>query len=93
MFDELCSKEQVSRGKEYSDVFLLAARCLGITPQKCLVFEDVLPAVKSAKQAGMIECGMYDKYSAYQKAQIMDIADSYLYSFKNAPLPKGRDNG
>lgn len=92
MFDALCSTEQVSRGKEYSDVFLLAARCLGITPQKCLVFEDVLPAVKSAKQAGMIVCGVYDKYSAYQKTQIMDIADSYLYSFKNAPLPKGRDN-
>ena len=88
MFDALCSTEQVSRGKEYSDIFLFTARCLDILPQDCLVFEDVLPAVKSAKQAGMIVCGVYDKYSAHQKKQIMDMADSYLYSFKNAPLPR-----
>jgi HAD superfamily hydrolase (TIGR01509 family) len=92
MFDALCSTEQVGRGKEYSDVFLFAAKCLEIPPEKCLVFEDVLPAVKSAKQAGMTVCGVYNKYFAYQKAQIMNIADSYLYSFKNAPLPKGRNN-
>lgn len=88
MFDALCSTEQVSRGKEYSDVFLFAARCLDILPKDCLVFEDVLPAVKSAKQAGMIVCGVYDKYSAHHKKQIMDIADNYLYSFEAAPLPR-----
>lgn len=93
MFDALCSTEEVSKGKEYSDVFLFTARSLGISPQNCLVFDDVLPAVKSAKQAGMIVCGVYDKYSAHQKKQIMDIADNYLYSFENAPLPRICDNG
>jgi beta-phosphoglucomutase-like phosphatase (HAD superfamily) len=41
-----------------------AAQRLGAAPQHCLVFEDVLPAVKSAKQAGMLICAVYDKYSA-----------------------------
>lgn len=88
MFDALCSTEQVNRGKEYCDIFLFTARCLNMPPKDCLVFEDVLPAVKSAKQAGMIVCGMYDKYSAHQQKQIMGIADDYLYSFEAAPLPR-----
>lgn len=88
MFDALCLTEQVNKGKEYSDIFLFTAKCLGISPQNCLVFEDVLPAVKSAKQAGMIVCGVYDKRSAHQKQQNMDMADNYLYSFENAPLPR-----
>lgn len=42
MFDALCSTEQVSRGKEYCDIFLFTARCLDMPPKDCLVFEDVL---------------------------------------------------
>lgn len=61
LFDILCSTDEVKRGKEYPDVFELAAQRLGATPQRCLVFEDVLPAVKSAKQAGMLVCAVYDK--------------------------------
>ena len=41
-----------------------AAQRLGAAPQHCLIFENVLPAVKSAKQAGMLVCAVYDKYSA-----------------------------
>lgn len=87
LFDVICSTEQVPYGKERPDVFLLAAKKLGISPQKCIVFEDVLPAVKSAKQAGMIVYGVYDKYSAHHQSEIMAIADGYLLDFRDAPLP------
>jgi len=89
MFDALCSTDQVERGKEYPDIFLLAANALIITPQKCVVFEDVLPAVKSAKQAGMIVYGVYDKYSAHHQSEISTLADGYLLDFRTAPLPRG----
>lgn len=88
LFDILCSTDQVKRGKEYPDVFLLAADELKVPPQKCSVFEDVLPAIKSAKQAGMITYGVYDKYSAHNELEIKAIADGYLYDFRNAPLPR-----
>lgn len=87
MFDALCSTDELARGKEYPDVFLLAADRLGMTPDQCIVFEDVLPAVKSAKQAGMTVYGIYDKYSANNRTEIESIADGYLLNFKNAPLP------
>ena len=87
LFDAICSTEQVEHGKEHPDVFLLAAKEIGVSPQKCIVFEDILPAVRSAKQAGMIVYGVYDKYSAHHKAEIEAIADGYLLDFRDAPFP------
>lgn len=87
VFDVLCSTDEVERGKEYPDVYELAAQRLDVAPQHCLVFEDVLPAVKSAKQAGMLVCAVYDKYSARNRGQMEQIADIYLTDFRRAPLP------
>ena len=64
-----------------------AAQRLGAAPQHCLVFEDVLPAVKSAKQAGMLVCAVYDKYSARYRVQMEQAADFYIADFRDAPLP------
>lgn len=88
LFDTLCSTDEVERGKEFPDVFELAARKLQVAPQRCIVFDDVLPAVKSAKQANMIVCGVYDKYSALHRAEIERLADYYILDFKAAPLPR-----
>lgn len=87
LFDAFCSTEEVIHGKEYPDIYELVANKLRIAPDKCIVFDDVLPAIKSAKQAGMIACGMFDKYSKHRRAEIESIADYYLYNFKDAPLP------
>ena len=80
-------KDEVQRGKEYSDVFELAARKLGVAPEHCIVFDDVLPAIKSAKAARMLAGGIYDKYSADQRTEIERIADIYLLDFRQAPIP------
>lgn len=87
LFDFTCSVDDVNRGKQHSDVFIYAAQQLGVEPQDCIAFEDVLPAVQSAKRAGMITYGVYDQYSAHHEEQIRAIADGYLYSFEHAPLP------
>ena len=87
LFDALCSTDEVQRGKEYSNVFELAARKLGVAPEHCIVFDDVLPAIKSAKAASMLAGGIYDKYSADQRAEIERIADIYLLNFRQAPIP------
>ena len=87
LFDILCSTDEIKRGKEYPDIFELAAQRLGVAPQHCLVFEDFLPAVKSAKQAGMLVCAVYDKYSARYRVQMEQAADLYIADFRDAPLP------
>lgn len=88
LFDALCSTDEVQRGKEYPDVFELVARKLGVAPERCIVFDDVLPAIKSAKEAHMLAGGIYDKYSADQRSEIEQIADIYLFDFRQAPIPQ-----
>lgn len=89
-FDALCSTDEVACGKEQPDVFLLAARRLNVAPARCVVFDDVLPAVLSARRAGMRVWGVYDKYSAHHRAKIERVADGYLMDFRGAPLPEGK---
>jgi beta-phosphoglucomutase family hydrolase len=52
-FQTLTSGEEVEHGKPAPDVFLLAARRLGVLPQNCLVIEDTYNGIKAAKAAGM----------------------------------------
>ena len=41
------------RGKPAPDMFLEAARRIGVPPSECLVFEDAEPGIVAAKAAGM----------------------------------------
>jgi HAD superfamily hydrolase (TIGR01509 family) len=40
-------------GKPAPDMFLLAARRMGVPPERCLVFEDAEPGIVGARAAGM----------------------------------------
>ena len=41
------------RGKPAPDMYLLAARRMGVAPERCLVFEDAEPGIAAAHAAGM----------------------------------------
>ena len=77
-FDNITTTDEVSRGKDFPDVYLLCAKRLGIEPSDCVVFEDILPAVRGAKAAGMKVVAVYDEYSAPQRDEILNLADSFI---------------
>ncbi|MGG1944928.1 HAD family hydrolase [Trinickia sp. NRRL B-1857] len=47
------SAEQVARPKPHPDVYLHAARELGVAPERCLVVEDSVTGLSAARAAGM----------------------------------------
>jgi beta-phosphoglucomutase-like phosphatase (HAD superfamily) len=50
--------EDVRRGKPDPEVYLTAARRLGVAPERCLVFEDAVVGVQAARSAGMRAIGV-----------------------------------
>ncbi|MBR1497252.1 MAG: HAD family phosphatase [Oscillospiraceae bacterium] len=51
-FDELVSGNEAARGKPFPDIFLLAARRLGLPAADCWVFEDSVNGVRAGIAAG-----------------------------------------
>lgn len=53
LFPVIVTPEDVSQGKPSPEMFLLAARRMGVPPERCLVFEDGQPGFEAATAAGM----------------------------------------
>ena len=53
MWDAIVTAEDVVCKKPAPDVLLVAARRLGLTPERCVVIEDAVNGVQAAKAAGM----------------------------------------
>ncbi|MFQ6196984.1 HAD family hydrolase [Streptomyces sp. NPDC000405] len=53
LFDVVVTREDVARGKPAPDVFMEAARRLGVRPARCLVVEDADEGLEGARAAGM----------------------------------------
>jgi beta-phosphoglucomutase family hydrolase len=49
----IASGKEVNEGKPSPEIYLLAAKKLGIAPADCIVFEDAVAGVAGAKKAGM----------------------------------------
>jgi HAD superfamily hydrolase (TIGR01509 family) len=52
-FQAVVSGDEVTHGKPDPKIFLLAARRLGVPPERCVVFEDAHVGIEAARAAGM----------------------------------------
>ena len=66
-FHKLVSGESVDNPKPAPDVFLEAARQLGVAPGECIVVEDSDNGCKAARAAGMVCLGYRNPNSGDQK--------------------------
>jgi len=82
IFNAITTTDEVVRGKNFPDIYLLAAEKLNIHPKNCIVFEDILPAVIGAKSAGMRVIGVHDSYAEPQQKEIIEKADKYIIGYK-----------
>ena len=77
-FQFLLSAEEVGAGKDKPDIYLEAARRLGGSPDNTLIFEDILVAARTAKQAGFTLGVIYDVNSADDQEQLKALADRHF---------------
>ncbi|MCI8589546.1 MAG: HAD family phosphatase [Clostridiales bacterium] len=83
LFSVFATTGETAHGKDFPDVYHLAAKRLGISPACAAVFEDTLLGITSAKRGGFYTVGVYDKTSEQEKDLIMQKADAYLFSFSS----------
>ena len=80
-FDSITTTNEVTKGKNHPDVYLLAAQKLGVNPEDCIVFEDILEAVRGAKAANMKVIAVYDEAALYQREALEKTADKYIMDY------------
>lgn len=67
--------------KDQPDYFRHVARRLGTVPEKCVVFEDALYAMKAAKSAGCRVLAIEDDTARKQREEIQRTADWYIKGY------------
>ncbi len=81
-FDAIITGEDVVHKKPDPEIFLVAARKLGLDPRRCLVVEDAINGVAAARAAGSKCIALTTSFTREQLAG----ADWYAPNLAGAPL-------
>ncbi len=81
-FDAIHTSCEVNAGKPAPDIYLLVAQKLGVAPDRCLVFEDIVSGILAGKNAGMRVCAVEDDFSKPQEVQKRELADYYISDYR-----------
>ncbi|WP_130837870.1 HAD family hydrolase [Lachnoclostridium sp. Marseille-P6806] len=81
-FDTVVTGDEALRGKPAPDIYLTAAKRLGVSPERCMVFEDVPDGIRAGKAAGMYVTAVEDLFSAGQRAEKQQLADCYIRDYR-----------
>ena len=81
LFTNVWSCDDFDTTKTDPQIYLKIAQKLGKQPYDILFLDDNFHADKTAKQAGMKVCGVYDDSSKDVIDDIKQITDCYIYNF------------
>jgi len=62
-FDVIVNSSHISKGKPDPEIYIRTAQLLNVAPENCLVFEDAVVGINSAKAAGMKVIGVLTTHS------------------------------
>lgn len=68
--------------KDQPAYFKKVAERLGVAPERCIVFEDALYSMESAKANGMYICAIEDDAQIADREGIKALADVYIQSYR-----------
>ena len=78
---EIVTVADTGRGKEFPDIYLRCAKKAGCPPPECVVYEDIIHGVRSAKLGGFYTVGVYEP--TYERLdEVMAESDRFIRSFE-----------
>ncbi len=80
-FSCIMTGSDVKRGKPNPDIYLAVAEELGVAPERCLVFEDIVAGILAGKNACMRVCAVEDEYSSSSRNLKKELADYYIEDY------------
>ena len=81
-FSEIFTCAEVGYNKETPEIYRHALNHLGTRKSETVVFEDVLHALKTAKDDGFKVAAVYDSHEPMQK-EMKEISDYYITDFES----------
>ncbi len=82
-FDAVHTACEVGVGKPAPDIYLYVAKKLGLSPEHCLVFEDIVKGIESGRAAGMHVCAIGDDYSLAAEEEKRARADYFIEDYRD----------
>jgi beta-phosphoglucomutase family hydrolase len=82
-FPIVINSSHIVLGKPHPEIYLKAAEALGVDPKNCLVFEDAVVGIQSAKAAGMQVVAI----TTTEGANALSAADLIVADFLPASFP------
>ncbi len=76
--DAYAFSEEVGVDKSHPDVYLLAAKRIGIPPEECVVYEDIRKGIEGAKKGGFKTCAIFDPTNIDETEILKKTADRYI---------------
>ena len=76
-FDVVVDAALITHSKPHPEIFLTAARQLGVAPGDCLGVEDAVAGVASIKSAGMVALGVGDPLVLTQADRVISGLDQF----------------
>ena len=81
LFDNVWSIDAFGMTKADEQIYIEAAKRIGVTPEECIMADDNLHVLKTAKKVGMATVGVYDESSKDVMEEMRAIADKYVMDF------------
>jgi HAD superfamily hydrolase (TIGR01509 family) len=77
-FHSILTGEDVVNKKPFPDIYIKAAHSIGLSPEECLVVEDAVSGIRSAKSAGCRSLAVTGSFNAVALDESDWICDSLL---------------
>ena len=81
LFDNVWSIDAFGLTKADEQIYIEAAKRIGVAPEECIMADDNLHVLQTAKKVGMATVGVYDESSKDVMEEMCAIADKYVVDF------------